>query len=236
MAITKKAEIARRYNQQLEAAKEAYKKERGLKVARGFLDSAEAKRIIRNKRQTLYRYQQKAENEAAKKVLTEVGQELAKSDADVNDTDFSGSAPGIGNFTAEIVVSNEIFFTALDAGKGLYQASFNMQATEMANQKTVGIIRFFDGGTRTYKTAFNFEKGIDRIIKDAEDLQQKEIEVNGKKVKNRTGGRKKGESETILYPMLSYVILEANEIEYHVVVGAFDEQDLINLAAEITLN
>jgi hypothetical protein len=56
MARTRLSEILRRYREQEEQAKQEYKQERGLKIARGFEETSDAKRIAKNRQNALYRY------------------------------------------------------------------------------------------------------------------------------------------------------------------------------------
>lgn len=106
MARTRKSKIAARYNDQLEQAKEAFKQRTGKKIARGFSDSKEAKRIERNKNQALYRYEKKQEARTTGRKLGNIipapGEVIEKQIKD----------PKLGNVRA----SNEadgMFFTVL---------------------------------------------------------------------------------------------------------------------------
>lgn len=54
-----KRQINGNYKSQLDRAKEAYKKSNGLKVARGFNKSKEYKRIERNRKQTIRRFEKR---------------------------------------------------------------------------------------------------------------------------------------------------------------------------------
>lgn len=56
MAATNFQKRLREYNEQLEYAKAAYIKRTGKKIAYGFKDTREYKRIVRNKKQFSYRY------------------------------------------------------------------------------------------------------------------------------------------------------------------------------------
>lgn len=80
MAVTRLNQIKGRYNKQIDALKEQYKQENNLKIARGFppkgsFFAKEVKRIKRNERKALYRYEKKKQAQRAKnpisvKVLT----------------------------------------------------------------------------------------------------------------------------------------------------------------------
>lgn len=236
MAITRKNKIARRYNEQLEAAKEAYKAKRGLKVARGFFDTKEAKRIERNKRQAFYRYEKRQDTGRAKGAIKELEKELSDVDKKITDRQFSGKAKAIGQFSADIVIANELFFTALSGGKDVYTAVFDMQEAQAAGEKAKGVVRFYDGTVKTYTDPFQFEKALNRLLKQAEEKQNQEIKVGGQTIKNRTGGRSSGKSSTKVYPTLSYTIFSAGGEEFFVVGGDFDEEAFGSVVDDISFD
>lgn len=66
MAITKLNKLRSKYNTQLKEAKNEFKQKRGLKIARGFKDSPEYKRITKNKKRALKRYDLKSPNKNKK--------------------------------------------------------------------------------------------------------------------------------------------------------------------------
>lgn len=64
-------DIKKRYKTQLDQAKENYKQEKGLKIARGFNSSPAAKKIARNERQAIYRRDRKIKLDRVKTVVTQ---------------------------------------------------------------------------------------------------------------------------------------------------------------------
>lgn len=237
MARTKRQELARRYNEQLEQAKEAYKREKGLKVARGFFDSAEAKRIQRNKRQAEYRYERSKDRSRVKGAVKAVEQELSDVQKKITDRQFSGRAEGIGQFNADIVIANELFFTALSGGKDVYTAVFDMQEAQAAGEKAKGVVRFYDGTVKTYTDPFQFEKAINRLLQQAEKKQNESVtNSQGQTVNNRDRGTKDKPGGTKVYPTISYSIFSAGGQEYFVIGGDFDQAAFEEIAENVTFD
>jgi hypothetical protein len=126
MARTKRQELERRYRDQLEAAKEDYKEEKGLKVARGFMDSPEAKRILRNRYQALYRYERRKAIEEAQKL----------------------EKPKPGEAGPKVIADNAVFHTVLGYNSDLSRQvrnAFIEKQILVGDNKKVKLATFLNG-------------------------------------------------------------------------------------------
>ena len=164
MARTKKAEIARRYREQEARAKEAYKAEKGLKIARGFKATRTARNIKRNKGRALNRYEEK-------KLTTRIEKDI-----------FSLSSNKITKF--DNIVDQEFYFTELYAPPGQGDSfiinQFKLAESGQTAKPVRAIIQDEDGSTTVYKTMFEFDKAINRLYKDLNDRQRNEWQAANK--------------------------------------------------------
>lgn len=167
MAVTRRNKLAARYNQQLEQAKEAYKQRTGKKIARGFSDTPEAKRIERNKAQAIYRYEKAKQTKEAERLgelLPPPGQTGTKQIEDKK----------LGNIDVR-VEADGMFWTVLgnDIGAGPAVAAF--RENEMASGKKVrGIIQNdVEGTSGQYFSDTTFQMGLGALYRRANELQEK---------------------------------------------------------------
>lgn len=170
MARTKRSKIAARYNAQLEQAKEAFKQRTGKKIARGFSDSKEAKRIERNKTQALYRYEKKQEVQTTGRKLGKIipapGEVIEKQIKD----------PKLGNVRA----SNEadgMFFTVLtnkgaNRGEGPALAMFRENEIGQAKPVKGVIIDSVNNTKKIYSNDFAFSQGLGALYRAAASTQK----------------------------------------------------------------
>jgi len=235
MARTKLQELQRRYRKQLKAAKNLYKARTGKKVARGFKETEEYKRITRNRDQALYRYERRKIDERAESAVNRTKKEIGDESKVISDRQFSGRAPGIGNFTGDLIVANELFFTALDSGEGVLSSVFDLQEAQAADETAYGVVVDYEGKRKVYTDPFQFERAILDLLKEAEKLQNKAVKKGGKTVKNRD---RNGDGGTIEYPTVSYAIVEDSKgRQYMTVTGSFDEANFEQAALnQIELN
>jgi len=172
MARTKKQELQRRYREQEKQAKEAYKAEKGLKIARGFNNTKAAKRIERNKTRSLRRYEDK-------KIVEEVEKKVFKFEDPKQITKF------------DVIVDEEFFFTELYAppGQGDSFIINQFKLAETGNTKPVrAIIQDEDGSTTTYKTMFEFDKAISKLYQELSKRQYEDWKAANKI--HKSGGAK----------------------------------------------
>ena len=234
MARTKKQEIQRRYNLKEEALKAEYLAETGKKIARGFKETEGYKRNEKNRKNALFRYERRKDQTKAEGAARVLDRELKDETKVVTDREFKGTAKGIGKFEADLVVANELFFTALDSGGGVLSAVFDMKEAQASGiqKRIVGVVRDYDGKEKTYNDPFYFEKAILNLLKAGEDLQNKSVTIGSKTIKNRD--RKNGKG-TVYYPMVNYAIFETNDEIFYTVTGEFDEADF-EAAAQNVVN
>lgn len=167
MAVTRRNKLAARYNQQLEQAKEAYKQRTGKKIARGFFETPEARRIERNKAQAIYRYEKaKQAKEAIKlgELLPPPGQTGTKQIQDKR----------LGNIDVR-VEADGIFWTVLGNNIGAGPAVAAFRENEMASGKKVrGIIQNdVEGSAGQYFSDTTFQMGLGALYRRANELQKK---------------------------------------------------------------
>ena len=173
MARTRRSEILGRYRQEERQAKEAYKAERGLKIAKGFKDTTEAKRIDRNRGQALGRYQFKKSAETAEKFTGKVKAErdrAAQAKADTFKTGQAQPAPteplrAAGNF--EVLADSEPFWAVMRGPTGETAEAadqYSLQAENSKSKNFVGTIA--DGGKiEVFKTRASFERAMEEKYK-----------------------------------------------------------------------
>lgn len=195
MARTKKSEIQRRYREQEQAAKEAYKKEKGLKIARGFNETKAAKRIARNERRALNRYQDK-------KVVETVERQVFR---------FENPSQ-ISKF--DVIVDEEFFFTELYAPPGQGD-SFIINQFKLAETGTAkpvrAIIQDEDGSTSVYRSMFEFDRAISELYKDLSKRQYDEWQTANKA--HKSGGAKNDLPKSAFIRLVSITSGETPQFE-----------------------
>lgn len=167
MAATKRNQILARYNRQLEERKEIYKQETGKKIARGFSDTPEAKRIERNKQQAIYRYEKAKQAKEAEKLgelLPPPGQTGTKQIEDKK----------LGNIDVR-VEADGMFWTVLGNNIGNSDVVAAFRENEMASGKKVrGIIQNdVEGTAGQYFSDTTFQMGLGALYRRANELQEK---------------------------------------------------------------
>jgi len=167
MAVTKRNQILARYNRQLEERKEVYKQRTGKKIARGFSDTPEAKRIERNKQQAIYRYEKAKQAKEAEKL----GELLPPpGDTDTKQVDD----PKLGPIEVR-VEEDGMFWTVLGNDIGSSGAVAAFRENEMASGKKVrGIIQNdVEGSANQYFSDTTFQLGLGALYRRANELQKK---------------------------------------------------------------
>lgn len=147
MARTKLSIIQKRKNDQLKKAKEIFKKENGLKIARGFKDSKEYKRINRNFRKSLSRYTKKR-----------VG----------DDSVFH---------SIKVIESGAVFYAVLSYGSRAHKIAmdqFNLVKSVKKNFKAILDFDFFGLGYSTHLEQFSFDKKMQWLYKRLITIQENE--------------------------------------------------------------
>ncbi len=167
MAVTKRNQILARYNRQLEERKEIYKQETGKKIARGFSDTPEAKRIERNKQQAIYRYEKAKQAKEAEKLgelLPPPGQTGTKQIKDKK----------LGNIDVR-VEADGMFWTVLGNNIGNSDVLSAFRENEIASGKKVrGIIQNdIEGSANQYFLDTTFQLGLGALYRRANELQDK---------------------------------------------------------------
>jgi len=167
MAVTRRNKLAARYNQQLEQAKEAYKQRTGKKIARGFSETPEAKRIKANKQQAIYRYEKAKQAKEAEKLgelLPPPGQTGTKQIQDKK----------LGKIDVR-VEADGIFWTVLGNNIGAGPAVAAFRENEMASGKKVrGVIQNdVEGSGNQYFSDTTFQMGLGALYRRANELQEK---------------------------------------------------------------
>jgi len=167
MAVTRRNKLAARYNQQLRQAKQAYKQRTGKKIARGFSETPEAKRIERNKQQAIYRYEKAKQAKEAEKLgelLPPPGQTGTKQIQDKK----------LGNIDVR-VEADGMFWTVLGNNIGNSDVVSAFRENEMASGKKVrGIIQNdVEGSAGQYFSDTTFQMGLGALYRRANELQEK---------------------------------------------------------------
>jgi len=158
MARTKKQEIQARYNEQYEAAKQAYIEEKGYKIAYGFSSSPEARRIERNKTRAIRRYEdRKIESEVEKKV-------------------FSVEPADVQKFN--VITDEEFYFNALYSAPGEGDSLIiNMfQLSQSGGTPVRAVIQDEDGSVSTYKSMYQFDKAVNQLYTDLMKRQKEDYD------------------------------------------------------------
>lgn len=149
MARTKKQEIQARYREQVEQAKEAYKKRTGYKIAYKFSTSPEAKRINRNRRRAIRRYEDKRIEEKVEKQV------------------FKYSDPSdVKKFN--VIVDQDFYFNTLYAAPGEGDSLIiNMfEVAKTGGQPVRAVIQDEDGSIKTYKSQYEFDQAVNQLYTD----------------------------------------------------------------------
>lgn len=170
MARTKRAEGLARYRAELEQEKAAYLKATGKKIARGFKDTPQYKRIERNRRQFLYRLEKAKDEKQAGKLA-----ELLPPPGRVNVV-IQGEDNKLGQYRA----SNDedgIFWKVL-TNRAENENSAAVQAFreyEMGQGKPVrGIVKNdVNGGQQLYFSETTFLQGLRRLYRESAEYQDK---------------------------------------------------------------
>lgn len=173
MARTKKQELQARYNEQYEQAKEAYKQEKGLKIARGFDKTPQARRINRNKRRAIRRYEdQRIETVVEKKVFSVQPEDVTK---------------------FNIITDEEFYFNVLysapEEGDSLIINMFELAKSGGAPVRA--IIQDEDGTTHTYKSQYEFDKAVNQLYTDLMKRQQDDYNNANKIFKSNPANKDK---------------------------------------------
>lgn len=195
MARTKKQELQRRYREQEAAAKEKYKAEKGLKIARGFKDTKAAKRIARNEKRALTRYEDK-------KVVETVSKQVFKFEDPSQISKF------------DVIVDEEFFFTELYAppGQGDSFIINQFKLAETGTQKPVrAIIQDEDGSTTVYRTMFEFDKAVSQLYKDLSRRQYDDWKEANKL--HKSGGAKNDLPKSAYIRLVSITSGETDQFE-----------------------
>jgi len=172
MARTKKSEIQARYREQERQAKEAYKKEKGLKIARGFNQTRAAKKIQRNRRRAITRYKDKKLTEKVKKEV------------------FSDPAEKISRF--DVIADQEFYFKEIYSPTGDSFIVNQFRLAEAGTSKPVrAIIQDEDGSVAVYRTLFEFELAMSRLYTELNRRQSEEWKEANKAFRNNPANKGK---------------------------------------------
>lgn len=162
MARTKKQEIQARYNERYEAEKEAYRKEKGYKIAYGFSSTPQARRIERNKARAIRRYEdRRIETEVEKKV-------------------FSVEPANVQKFN--VITDEEFYFNALYSAPGEGDSLIiNMfQLAQSGGTPVRAVIQDEDGSVSTYKSMYEFDKAVNQLYSDLMKRQKNDYDAANK--------------------------------------------------------
>lgn len=188
------------YRDQVEAAKEAFKQERGLKIARGFGDSPEAKRIARNEKRAIRRLEKKKIQAIA------VDNKRTK----------RGGAKVLFREMREN--RNQFFWEVLTAGPhGSSSVVFEWRTMEALGKipgvTLFGVVIDYEGNRTTYFSEFGFVRALSELAKEAAKLQVRKTittkDSQGNKVKRQ---------KTTYYPMVNFQIAEDSEGRVYLIV------------------
>jgi len=172
MARTKKSEIQARYREQERQAKEAYKKEKGLKIARGFNQTRAAKKIQRNRRRAITHYKDRKLTEKVEKQV------------------FSVQPEKISRF--DVIVDKEFYFKEIYSPTGDSFIVNQFRLAEAGTSKPVrAIIQDEDGSVTVYRTLFEFELAMSRLYTELNKRQTDEWKAANKAFRNNPANKGK---------------------------------------------
>lgn len=197
------------YKNEYDLAKRDFKKRKGYKIAIGFEDSPEFKRVKRNERRALNRLKKKEIQNVTGRGRGIGGSQITSRDIRITD-------------------DKQNFFWTLLGGDG--DAIYAWREAEQAGGKIPGVTLFgvvidYDENRKTYSSEFYFARAISKLAKQAGRLQQR---VTVREVDEKTG-KTVSKRKTIYYPQVRITILtDSNGIVYVIVKGEKDAKGVSN--------
>lgn len=201
-----RAEKNERYRQQEAEAKKAFLKETGKKIAVGFKETDEYKRIQKNKRQALRRLEKKKIQYFAE------GKRRKLKGAKV--------------VTKEVRNTGRLkFYWEMLTAEG--EAVMEWREAEQSGGKIPGVDLFgvvvdYDGNKQVYGSEFYFVRAISELAKEASKLQER---VTVTTVNN--DGKKEKKRETTYYPQVQLIIITDTNGSVYIVVRAVPKTEVI---------